>query len=145
MLFGLLAASLLNYLSGFYGPHLISDASFKMTKLDQFFHDKIYEEHIASFQFDLKADIRGLFNWNTNIIFLSLVCEFDTKDSSKNAIVVWDQRIARTASEHHLVDLEDEFVEYYLSDYTSSLKGKKVNVYLRWEQMTTVGPYYAGK
>ena len=27
---------------------------------------------------------------------------------------------------------------------TKSLAGKKVNVSLRWEQMTTIGPYYSG-
>ena len=27
---------------------------------------------------------------------------------------------------------------------SKSLKGKDVKVYLRWEQMTTIGPYYKG-
>ena len=46
--------------------------------------------------------------------------------------------------EHYTLDLEDEWVEYYLTDITKSLTNKNVNVYLRWEQMTTIGPYYSG-
>ena len=34
--------------------------------------------------------------------------------------------------------------EYYLTDMTESLEGKKIDVSLRWEQMTTIGPYYSG-
>ena len=41
--------------------------------------------------------------------------------------------------------MKDEWVEYYLTDVTKSLKGKEVNVFIRWEQMTTIGPYYSGK
>ena len=47
--------------------------------------------------------------------------------------------------EHYTLDLEDEWVEYYLTDITKSLTNKNVNVYLRWEQMTTIGPYYSGQ
>ena len=50
----------------------------------------------------------------------------------------------REATEFYKIDLEEEWVEYYLTDITKSLKGKDVKVYLRWEQMTTIGPYYKG-
>ena len=32
-----------------------------------------------------------------------------------------------------------------MTDVTQTLQGKDVDVYLRWEQMTTIGPYYSGK
>ena len=41
--------------------------------------------------------------------------------------------------------MKDEWVEYYMTDVTQSLKGKNVKVFMRWEQMTTIGPYYTGK
>ena len=55
-----------------------------------FIHDKYLDEDALSFQFDLKADISDLFNWNTNIIFFSVICEYSTEYSDKNQVVVWD-------------------------------------------------------
>ncbi len=45
--------------------------------------------------------------------------------------------------EHHVLNLEREFVEYYLTDMKKSLKDQEVRVSLRWESMATVGPYFA--
>ena len=50
----------------------------------------------------------------------------------------------REATEFYKLDLEEEWIEYYLTDMSKGLKGKDVKVYLRWEQMTTIGPYYNG-
>ena len=135
----------LNYLNCYFGEHTIKNAQFEMTNMNMFVNDKYYNEHVAEFQFDLKADINGLFNWNTNVIFLSVVCEYETKDGMRNQIVVWDQRIMREMTQFYDIDLQGEWVEYYLTDYKKELKGKKVDVYLRWEQMTTIGPYYNAK
>ena len=49
----------------------------------------------------------------------------------------------REMTEHYTLDLEDEWVEYYLTDINKDLKGKDVTVYFKWEQMTTVGPFYS--
>jgi hypothetical protein len=135
----------INYLDGYFGTHEIRNAQFEMTNLNMFINDKYYDEQVAEFQFNLKADISDLFNWNTNVIFLSVVCEFETEDRLRNQIVVWDQRIMREMTEFYHLDLKNEWVEYYLTDVKKSLKGKKVNVFLRWEQMTTIGPYYNDK
>jgi len=135
----------INYLDGYFGTHEIRNAQFEMTNLNMFINDKYYDEQVAEFQFNLKADISDLFNWNTNVIFLSVVCEFETEDRLRNQIVVWDQRIMREMTEFYHLDLKNEWVEYYLTDVKKSLKGKKINVFLRWEQMTTIGPYYNDK
>lgn len=135
---------LLNFMSGYFGPHDFKDASFTMKDIDLFINDKYIDEHAASFTFDFKADLSGLFNWNTNMIFASIYCEYETEHSKLNKVVIWDQRILRTMTEFYHMDLKDEWVEYYLTDTTKSLKGKHIKVYFRWEQMTTVGPYYSG-
>ena len=145
MMAGMCAMGLLNYLDGYFSTHQMKDLSFEMTNLDMFINDKYINEHAAAFQFNLKGDISDLFNWNTNIIFLSVYCEYETEPGLRNQIVVWDQRILREATEFYKIDLEDEWVEYYLTDMTKSLKGKEVKVYVRWEQMTTIGPYYNGE
>ena len=133
MMFGMLSMGLLNYFNCYYGEHTIRDTSFSLDKMDLFTNDRFYDEHAAAFTFNFKADIRGLFNWNTNIIFASLVCEYESPQGPKNAITVWDQRIKREAPEFHEINLEREWVEYYLTDIHKSLKGKEINVYLRWE------------
>ena len=75
----------------------------------------------------------GVFNWNTNVIFLSIVCEYDSDKSTKNQVVVWDQRIKREMTQFYDFHLKNEWIEYYLTDMTNQLEGKEVDVYLRWE------------
>ena len=60
-------------------------------------------------------------------------------------MTVWDIRVKREDEAHQIFDLKNEWVEYYLTDVHQTLKDKLVKVYLRWEQMTTVGPYYSGR
>ena len=144
MMIGMLFAAALNYLHCYFGDHEVRTANFELSRIDMFNYDRYYDEEVAAFQFNFKADIRGLVNWNTNMIFVSLVCEFETENGGKNMVTVWDQRIKREAVEFHQLDLHDEWVEYYLTDAHKSLKGKKVKVYMRWEQMATVGPFYSG-
>ena len=145
MVYCVLAMGALNYLDGFFGSHSIKDLHFSVSKWDMFTQDPYYDEEVAVFQFNLKADLSGLFNWNTNLIFASLVCRYETEDSKLNQVTIWDQRILRTMTEHYTLDLQDEWVEYYLTDVKKSLRGKEVTVSLRWEQMTTIGPYYSGE
>ena len=91
MVYCMCAMGALNFLDGMYNhTHEITDTSFELKQIDAFLWDKYYKEQAASFQFDLKADISDLFNWNTNIIFLSIVCEFETEASKKNSVIVWD-------------------------------------------------------
>ena len=80
----------LNFLMAYHEPHLIKDATFEIAKIDVFDHDKRMNEDIVSFRFNFKADITGLFNWNTNIIFASIYCEYTSKSSELNKVVVWD-------------------------------------------------------
>ena len=124
----------------------LPEIKFEVDKFDQFIYDGYYNEDIASFSFDLDADLTTLFNWNTNIVFASLVCEYDTgnKKGFKNQITIWDKRMLRAVTEDYHLKLNKESVEYYLTDVNKSLKGNKVDVYLRWEQMATIGPYYSG-
>ena len=85
MMVGMISMGTLNYFSGFYlTEHKINEGKFTLGKIDHFIRDNYYDEHIVSFTFDLQADIQDIFNWNTNIIFLSVVCEYETEDSKKN-------------------------------------------------------------
>ena len=80
--------------------------------------------------------------WNTHTIFASLICVFETENSTENSITVWDQRIPRTDTEHWKIELSNEHVEYYLTDMNKSLKDTKVKLYFKGEIMSTIGTYY---
>ena len=51
------------------------------------------------------------------MVFVSLVCKFGDSE-----VTVWDQRIKRTDSANHILNLEREYIEYYLTDIKKSLK-----------------------
>ena len=131
----------LNFILAYYETHDISIKKDFASNLQVFDYDKKSAEEYAGFKFDFEADIEGLFNWNTGIIFASIYCEWKTEDSDLNKVVVWDQRVRWEDS--HYLNLNQEWFEYYLTDITKSLREKEVTVYFKWEQMTTVGPFYS--
>ena len=45
----------------------------------------------------------------------------------------------------HHIKLDNEFVEYYLTDLNKQLKDQEITVYLTYEHMTIVGPTYGEK
>ncbi len=48
-------------------------------------------------------------------------------------------------TDEYKISLRGEHVEYYLTDINKKLRGSKVEVFFRWEQMAVVGFYYQGK
>lgn len=100
---------------------------------DTFVKDNYINEDALSFKFDLKVDLRPLFNWNTNIIFVYLSCEYNTTKSQLNMVTFWDQRIPRFESQHHILDLQAEYPEYYMTDINKDLRDKELTCYINWE------------
>ena len=118
-----------------------ADVSFQVRELETFMHDKFLDEEALAFSFDLHVDLNSVISWNTNQIFLSLVCEFEQAQGT-SSITVWDQRITRPDSKNHVLALENEYLEYFVTDMTKQLKNKDLKLYLKWEAMSTVGFYY---
>ena len=49
-----------------------------MNKIEHFALDRHYfDEDALSFSFDMHADLTKLFTWNTNMVFASIMCEFE--------------------------------------------------------------------
>ena len=147
----LFVAGVLNHVTVRWGHHIglrskaigldPSEITFELKKVDQFLMDRYFKEDAMSFMFDLNVDLTPLMNWNTHTIFAAVVCEFNS-NGEQSSVTVWDQRVVRTATEHHHIDLTNEHVEYYLTDINKSLKETDVTVYFRWEHMSTFGSYY---
>lgn len=148
----LAAAGLISHLSIRYGHYIgLRDGplglpqdsiKFDVRQVDQFLSDRYYKEEALAFSFDMDVDLEPLINWNTHTLFMTLVCEFSTEASTENSITVWDQRVMRSAPEHHHIQLTNEHVEYYLTDINKQLKNTEINIFLRFEHMSTIGAYY---
>ena len=48
--------------------------------IKQFQFDKYSNEEVISFSFDMDAKLESLFNWNTNLVFASLLCEWNNPE-----------------------------------------------------------------
>lgn len=83
-------------------------------------------EDALSFTFDLDADLSPLFNWNTNIIFVYITCEYNTTKSSFNKVTIWDQRIPRANMTEYRLKLQNEWPEYYLTDLNKELRDQDI-------------------
>lgn len=70
--------------------------------------------------FDLKADLRPLFNWNVKELFLYLTAEYETSNNKLNQIVIWDKIILR--GENAVLDHKNMRPTYFLWDDGSGLR-----------------------
>jgi hypothetical protein len=136
----------LNWASVYFGHHVgimayapgegLPAIKFELEKYDQLFYDTYYSEEAVAFTFNMDADLTSLFNWNTNLVFASLVITYESgpKDGGMlNEITIWDKRMLRTNDKDYHLKLKNEWIEYYLTDVNKSLMGKTVDVFLRWE------------
>ena len=143
---------LVNHMTVRYGHHIglrdgplglqTEKINFELRSVDQFLSDRYFKEEALSFTFDLDVDLTPIINWNTHTLFMTLVCEYSTDTSPENSVTVWDQRVSRTATDHHQIKLSNEHVEYYLTDINKELKKTQVKIFLRFEHMSTIGSYY---
>ena len=79
-------------------------------------------EHRAWLEFDLKADLRPAFDWNTHMIFAFVTVEYETKKSEWNKMTIWDDRIMRSNPDQHVINLKKQRVENPITDYHQKLR-----------------------
>ena len=52
----------------------------------------------------MDAKLESLFNWNTNLVFASLLCEWHNPEQDfMSSIVVWDKRMPRVNTDDYHV------------------------------------------
>ena len=96
----------------------------------------------AFLQFDIDADLTGLWNWNVKQLFVFLVAEYKTKHSKLNQAIIWDTIIQEEEMAH--IDIRKENAKYPLVDVQNQLRKLDVNLTLRWDIMPFVGPLRSG-
>ncbi|OEH80103.1 signal peptidase complex subunit 3A [Cyclospora cayetanensis] len=78
---------------------------------------------------DIKADLRGLFQWNAKQLFLFVVAEYETPQHPANEVVVFDKII--THEEAALINLVNVPAKYHLRDKGKGLRGRDVTLKLQ--------------
>ncbi|KAI8903614.1 hypothetical protein EDD86DRAFT_250329 [Gorgonomyces haynaldii] len=68
--------------------------SHKLGRLPSYEYSKA-RTHMARVSFDLDADLTSLFNWNTKMLFVSVLVEWENKEYKQNQAVIWDDVIMR--------------------------------------------------
>uniref|UniRef100_A0A7S0QV65 Signal peptidase complex subunit 3 n=1 Tax=Cryptomonas curvata TaxID=233186 RepID=A0A7S0QV65_9CRYP len=101
----------------------------------------------ARVMFDMKADLRPLFNWNTKLVFVYITAEYVTKLNTINQIVIWDyivedvQNAVFTVGRHQTMLLPRHHNEYPLIDQGRGIRSaaQPVNLTFNWCVMPIVG------
>eukprot|EP01087_Luapelamoeba_hula_P020741 TRINITY_DN7130_c0_g1_i1.p1 TRINITY_DN7130_c0_g1~~TRINITY_DN7130_c0_g1_i1.p1 ORF type:complete len:180 (+),score=25.77 TRINITY_DN7130_c0_g1_i1:98-637(+) len=112
-------------------------AFFRIASIDTFVMHPGMGADYAAISFDLAADLRSLFNWNTKQLFVFITAEYETPRNKINQVVLWD-RIIET-EEEAIFDLTTERIEYAFLDQGPDLRGRKVTFSLNWDVNPIVG------
>lgn len=80
----------LNFLTAYINREKPVVSKFEIKDYHTFVRDNYINEDALSFTFDFEADLRKVFNWNTNLIFVYITCEYNTSKSEFNKITIWD-------------------------------------------------------
>ncbi|KAJ3255713.1 Signal peptidase complex subunit [Boothiomyces macroporosus] len=92
---------------------------------------------LGRLHFDIDADLRNYFNWNTKMLFVSVICEFSNDQYHLNHAVVWDDVIWN--KEDALIKYKKKRGEYPIHDLTDKLQGTTANLTLQFQIIPWVG------
>merc|ERR1711862_653243 len=88
--------------------------------------------------FDLKADLSPLFNWNVKALYMYLTAEYITEANTLNEMVLWDKIILN--GEKMDLDLKSAKTKYYFrNDGKGLLAHKNVTLILNWNVQPNMG------
>jgi len=101
----------------------------------------------ARVMFDMKADMRQLFDWNTKLVFVYVTAEYETQINGLNQVVIWDYIVEDikhaefTVGKHQSMLLPRHHNEYPLIDQGRGIRSSKgpVKLTFNWCVMPIVG------
>lgn len=100
------------------------------------------KEH-AVVTFDLEADLRSVFSWNTKQLFVFLQAEYETEENGVNQIVLWDNIVEK--KDKAVYRLKAHKTKYSFIEPGRHLRGRELNLTLVWCVMPRVGYMYTGR
>jgi Signal peptidase subunit len=97
----------------------------------------------ATLRFDLDADLRPLWSWNVNHMYVSVVAGYVSGSHVRNEIVVWDYIVS--GREEAVLKLQRQMNKYSLKDHGYGLKGAEVDLSFRYSIMPHMGVLMYGE
>ncbi|KAI8062602.1 signal peptidase subunit-domain-containing protein [Gongronella butleri] len=141
--------SVLSYISGYGYPDAatfhVNPKSFRVVARrygPEQYDYRNSKSQFARLNFDLDADFRPMFNWNTKQIFVTLVAEYASDTHNDNKIVVWDRII--TKKNNARLKLRSTPNKYALIDVNRKWSGELANFTLHWDVTPYVGMLQQG-
>eukprot|EP00298_Acanthocystis_sp_HF-20_P025255 c37098_g1_i1.p1 GENE.c37098_g1_i1~~c37098_g1_i1.p1 ORF type:complete len:167 (+),score=52.86 c37098_g1_i1:34-534(+) len=89
----------------------------------------------AYVQFDINADLRSFFTWNTKQLFVYVVAEYKTDNAVRNEVVLWDDII--TNEPNSLINKKEVHSEYRFKD--KGLRSNNITLSLQWNLLPHSG------
>ncbi|PNW73144.1 hypothetical protein CHLRE_14g620400v5 [Chlamydomonas reinhardtii] len=90
--------------------------------------------------FDVNADLRSVFTWNTKQLFVYVQAEYETQENRINEVVLWDSIVQQ--KDKAVFKLSNHKTKYAFIDPGHNLRGRDVNLTLVWCVMPRVGRMY---
>eukprot|EP00042_Codosiga_hollandica_P027934 m.142952 g.142952 ORF g.142952 m.142952 type:complete len:178 (-) comp52629_c0_seq1:105-638(-) len=138
-----LVAALLTLHTLIIGPTLPTNISFNVQdiKLKRYRTAAASQDQndVALVNFNLTADFRPTFDWNTKEIFVFVVAEFATSKNKQNQLTIWDRIIWHSKRNEHLIQVTNEQAEYLIVDDGNQLRNKEVTLVLYFNHIPFSG------
>lgn len=119
----------------------ISDSIVKLGRQGYYYEYDSPPSELGLVYFDLYADLRPAWDWNTKQLFVYLVASYETEDYTENKLVLWDGIIRK--KEDALINKIHERAEYLLSNMQSNISGLNTTLRLHYEIDPHVGMLYS--
>lgn len=97
----------------------------------------------ATLRFDLHADLRPLWSWNVNHMYVSVVAGYESKSHVRNEVVVWDYIVS--GREEAELKKSRQMNKYRLKDHGYGLRGADVDLTFRYSVMPHMGVLIYGE
>ncbi|GAA94749.1 uncharacterized protein L969DRAFT_87525 [Mixia osmundae IAM 14324] len=148
VLMGLMAAIAL---SSFIIPVEMKPGSLKINSLnvalgrtrDGYGRASTAESEFAFARFDIQADLRPLFHWNTKQLFVYFVAEYATADHPHNEVVIWDRIIRRKQDAR--VNIGGAKNKYRFKEISGKFNNATATFSLQYNVMPWVGVLTTGE
>jgi len=93
--------------------------------------------------FNVSHNLTSEFHWNMNQLFVYVVASYNDTSNKRNEVTIWDRVV--TNEKEALLAAEGLMVEYPLRDQYKELRGKNVQLEVRYRTMPITGVMYAKK
>jgi len=100
----------------------------------------ILDADVALLRFDLKVDLRQVWNWNVKQLFVYITVEYETDEHPVNQVTVWDHIVSE--KENAFIVKQGALNKYSLMDHGHGLRNRDITFYLNWYVVPVSGALF---